>query len=398
MSITPPPHNPVPPGSGSSQNIPPGQNRFAPRPTLPTMHPRKVRGGAKITSKSGPVSLAWSAQRWMRLVEELAPNELLAQGIEYARLGQTKILLMPQPPGSPTAGSAAGHISARVQGRLTTAYTVDIRLPVFNFDQWEKVIVTMMSEVKHVASLLAGEVPPSIEDVFRPHALKLFPQEASDLAVSCTCKAANAANRAAAAAAGVMPPPARPGAPAPAASTMHPDTQYCKHVCCVMAIIAEKLGQDPFLVFGLRGLWKDDLLERLRQKRALAANTRAGAAAALIPGASPMVERALHAISPRIPGVTDFHAPAIHDNLDAFWLSRPAPPELDLALKAPEVSHPLLRRLGPSPFIGAKFPLVGLLATCYDVISTQAMQQPEAAAPATHTPSDAPIESPDSMP
>jgi hypothetical protein len=50
--------------------------------------------------------------------------------------------------------------------------------------------------------------------------------------------------------------------------------------------------------------------------------------------------------------------------------------ELDLAMDKPAASHVLLRRLGASPFDQAKFPLVGLMATCYDVISEAALLEP----------------------
>jgi hypothetical protein len=50
--------------------------------------------------------------------------------------------------------------------------------------------------------------------------------------------------------------------------------------------------------------------------------------------------------------------------------------ELDLSLRPPEVSHPLLRRLGASPWTGpGSFPLVGLLASCYEVASNDVLQR-----------------------
>lgn len=392
--------------SGQTPGTPVGP-RYVPRPTSPSLNPRKVRGGVKLASKIGPVSPAWSAQRWMRLLEEYAPNEQLAEGIVYARLGQTKTLLLPAPPGTHAPGSlntvGPGQIVARVQGRLPAPYNVDVRLPVFSFEQWELVLGTMIEEAKHVAGLLAGEVLPAIEDVFRPHGLRLFPQDPSDLAISCTCRRQNAL-----AAASVLGPGGRPINPRPtgeAPATDVPETPFCKHVCCAMALVAERLGQDPFLIFGLRGLWKEDLLERLRQKRALA---QARAASGGTSGTLGVVDRPLPTFSPHVPGVTDLPSPSLASCLDQFWSfaepgkgptaanavreheakSDDALPidgegegvtsleRLDLAPTNPPVSHPLLRRLGASPIPGAKFPLVGLLATCYDVISAKAMKSP----------------------
>ena len=64
--------------------------------------------------------------------------------------------------------------------------------------------------------------------------------------------------------------------------------------------------------------------------------------------------------------------PPLDQDVGRFWDAGPELAEVDLQLEPPAVSKPLLRRLGPSPFDQASFPLVGLLATCYDVISERA--------------------------
>jgi hypothetical protein len=60
--------------------------------------------------------------------------------------------------------------------------------------------------------------------------------------------------------------------------------------------------------------------------------------------------------------------------LDRFWEAGLELDQVDAPIAPPEVSHPLLRRLGPSPFEQSRFPFVGLLATCYDVISAAALR------------------------
>src|SRR5204863_8879820 len=106
--------------------------------------------------------------------------------------------------------------------------------------------------------------------------LRLFPQDPSDLAISCTCNRHASRPMYAMPSAGAVQPVVEGETPAAAvlaagASAPTPASPFCKHVCCVMALLAEKLSRDPFLIFQLRGLAKEDLLERLRQKRALAA-------------------------------------------------------------------------------------------------------------------------------
>lgn len=374
----------IPPGNpGASPSsrppVPPGvqrptdARRFDVRKAQPTLHPRRVVGGIRLQSRppaitpgqSGqeiPADAAssgwtWASARWIRPVEERAPGEQLAEGLDYARIGQARSLEF-----------KAGQVSARVQGRMPQAYKTAVRLPTFTPEQWEKVSAATAAQAKYAAALLAGELPPNIEDLFAPVGLSLFPADASDLSCSCECDVFTGRPRDPA---GAAP---QPGARARAGASA--GTPWCKHVCCLMYLIADRLGQSPLTIFSLRGLAEADLLERLRQARALQGLQRAGTIAAPI-------------YTPHVPGVSVQTAP-LEELLDQFWCSDQADAldGLDMPIAAPEVSHPLLRRVGPSPFAGAKFPLVGLLATCYDVISQAAIQGVAPPEPAGADPSD----------
>ena len=138
--------------------VPPvSPRRFDPRAPVPTMHPRKVRGGSKLENREGLVNLAWAGQRWMRLVEDCAPGANLGEGVVYAKLGQTRSMTV-----------SGGLISARVQGRMPGAYVTEIRLPTITHEQWDQAIASMAEQARYHASLLAGEVPAGIEDLFAP--------------------------------------------------------------------------------------------------------------------------------------------------------------------------------------------------------------------------------------
>jgi uncharacterized Zn finger protein len=332
----------------------PGQ--YVPRAAMPSTHPRKVKGGIKLTSKSGPVSSAWSAHRWMRLVEDLAAPNAMAEGLLYARTGQTRTLAV-----------QSGKIIATVQGRMPYAYQVQISLPTLTDEQWDKVLTSMLDEARHLAGLLGGEVPPNIEDLFSPLRLRLFPQEQPDLTVSCSCGQCG------------------PGGTA--------GSGWCKHVACVMTLVAERLGADTFLIFQLRGMGREALLDELRLRRAAGPKgTQSGVApgqsAPGTPAAGPSINRPVAAYLPRLPGVSDIACPPLEACAEHFWSAPDATSssmaggnsslrDLDLTMQMPAVSHPLLRRLGPSPFdpgSGAKFPLVGLLATCYDLITEHTLR------------------------
>jgi len=125
-------------------------------------------------------------------------------------------------------------------------------------------------------------------------------------------------------------------------------------------LLAERVEREPELLLALRGLTLEELTERLRQRRAVTASS-VGAAAAYDP--------------PRIPEAEAASGPLDAD-LEGFWDAGPGLSRVEAPLRRPEVTHPILRRLGPSPFEEGRFPLVGLLATCYDTISEAALRDP----------------------
>jgi uncharacterized Zn finger protein len=262
-----------------------------------------------------------------------------------------------------------GSLAAAVQGRAERPYTAMISLPTFVPEQWDRVVEAMSEGAIYAAKLLAGELPPNIEDVFGPLGLKLFPTEPGEVTVSCNCVQVMAARESALSVRSFGPPQngtpsaaAEPVPPVPSApEPTEPASPWCKHVCCTAYLIAHKLASEPFLMFALRGLEGHELIEHLRQRRTLS-----GA-----PGGSASV------YPQRVAGVSDVPFLALEEVVDKFWEAGPGLEELDLPLTPPQVSHPLLRRLGPSPFTNAKFPLVGLLASCYDVISESAQKAEE---------------------
>ena len=336
------------------------------------VQPRKVRGGIKLTSQTGAYPESWAAQRWVRLVEAAAPGVAMVAGLEYARNGQTRTLSL-----------EPGWVRGTVQGTVISAYKTSIALPTLTHEQSERVISSMVDQAVYAAKLLAGELPANIEDVFAPLGLRLFPSEPGELTPKCNCRDVAPApppggmRRPVTGSVGVAqlragtrpttvltPTPAPPlTIPAPPTPDQPPRAGWCKHACCLGYLVAERLMADPFLIFTLRGLPREELLERLRQRRAVV-----GAGDGTVPVYSPVV-----------PGVSDAEAPALEDCVEHFWELGPEIDHVDMPIARPEVSHPLLRRLGPSPFGSGqgKFPLVGLLATCYDLISDAAIKAEE---------------------
>jgi uncharacterized Zn finger protein len=273
------------------------------------VRPRKVRSGIRLKlDLEAPEGAGHAAGRVLRLLELSAAPAAREEGLNYGRLGQTRKLTV-----------EPGAVTASIQGRAERAYEVRISLEAFGSEQWDQVADALNEQPRFAARLLSGEVPPDIEALFEPLELTLFPRAQQDVQVSCSCREKE---------------------------------PWCKHVCCLALLLAEKLSTEPTLIFRLRGADLEDLVERTRQRRLMA-------------GAD---QRPAPVYVPRVPGASDAQATPLEDSLEGFWRS-PRPAEVDLSLRAPEVSHPLLRRLGQSPFENGKFPLVGLLASCYEHIS-----------------------------
>lgn len=283
----------------------------------PLLNPRKVRGGVKLKFKAGEVPQSWVTQRILRVAERAADGEAYREGLEYAHEGQTKRVTI--------EGTLCEGV---IQGRADKPYKTELKLETFEQREQEQVIGTMAEQVRYAAKLLAGELPSNIEDVFAPLGLRLLPTEESDIKPTCTC------------------------------SDWSEDKPWCKHAVCLTAIAAERVGDDPMLVFGLRGMPVDDLVEGLRQRRVVGAG---------IVGPSPV-------LLPHVPGVTDSTSAPLEESVSNFWDLGDGIEDLDTPIAPPEVSCVLLRRLGQSPFPEGRFPLVGLLATCYDLIGREAIE------------------------
>lgn len=287
------------------------------------VNPRRVRGGVKLKLKAGETPQSWVTQRLLRVAETGgAENDVYKDGIEYARLGQTKRLTIEDT-----------LCEGIIQGRSDKPYTATLGLKEFSVESQEQIIAAMADQVRYAAKLLAGELPSNIEDVFAPLGLKLFPADPSDIDPKCSCP------------------------------DWKEDQPWCKHTVCLTALLAEKLGDDPMMIFGLRAMPGQELIDGLRQKRAVGVQG---------PGPSPVLHQ-------HVPGVSDVSSPPLEDSIESFWEIGAELAELDTPISPPTVNCVLLRRLGPSPFVDGQFPLIGLMATCYQLIGEAAIEAEESA-------------------
>ncbi len=182
----------------------------------PYTKPIEVRGGIKAGSKRGAFGSSWWAKRWLQALEEFEIGSRLGRGRSYARRGQV-ISIDIQP----------GGVTAKVQGSRKRPYSVTIDIRSLTSKDWERIQAAMVEQPIIAASLLSGRMPDNIEDTFQSVGLSMFPDRQDDLETDCSC----------------------------------PDwSNPCKHVAAVYLLLGEEFDRDPFLIFRMRGMDREDLL------------------------------------------------------------------------------------------------------------------------------------------
>lgn len=254
---------------------------------FPPSRPRAAEGGIVAESQRGGFGKSWWAKRWIAVLEGFRIGARLGRGRSYARSGQVLDVTVQK-----------GRVTARVQGSRAKPYGVDIQVKPLTRAQWEKVGAALSRQVLFAAKLLAGEMPQDIETAFAEARVSLFPERAGDLATDCSC----------------------------------PDwSNPCKHVAAVYYLLGEEFDRDPFLIFRLRGLEREDLTTLLGG----AGGASTGEPATGLAGA----EGSGAAAPEPLPAAPE-----------TFWGRRPADEDRVGPVSPPAVSAALLRRLGPFPF------------------------------------------------
>jgi len=189
----------------------------------PPSKPRAVTGGLKARTARGEIGSTWWSRRFLDVLESLAMGGRLTRGKTYARKGQVISLEI-----------TPGEVRSSVQGSRARPYRVVITFPVLSQLVWAKAEIALAEEALPTAKLLAGEVPPELEEIFAGAGAPLFPESSDDLGQHCSC----------------------------------PDWGVpCKHLAATFYLLAEAFDEDPFLILRWRGRDRDELLSRLRELR-----------------------------------------------------------------------------------------------------------------------------------
>ncbi len=255
------------------------------RDYYPPWRPRPAKGGIKARSQRGSFAASWWGQRWITVLESFGLGTRLTRGRSYARSGQVVRLEIKE-----------GAVDARVQGSRIDPYVVTIGLKRIGKAQRGKLGISLADDLALVARLIAGELPPAVEKCFANAGAPLFPERAKDLITSCSC----------------------------------PDSSNpCKHIAAVYYLLAEEFDRNPFLLFELRGLSRDEFMGLLD---AAARSTDAAQETAEAEPRAPAVLRPLTADPQR------------------FWRGDRLPPQSYADVAVGHEAAPLASRLGALPF------------------------------------------------
>lgn len=261
--------------------------------------PREAKGGIKSQSKRGTFGESWWARRWIAVLERFDIGARLGRGRSYARRGQVVSIEIDK-----------GSVTAKVQGSRPKPYDIKLWVKTLSTADWQKLSKALSQKAIFVAKLLAGEMPADIEKVFQEARLSLFPERVKDLKTECSC----------------------------------PDwSNPCKHIAAVYYLLGEEFDRDPFLIFKLRGMNREEIVQMLNS------NAKKTSAKKVKPQGS------------GVPKSED----ALPSDVSKFWNGSPIPNDFFGEVSIPQVPAALPKRLGSFPFWRGKERFLDVMETIY---------------------------------
>ena len=281
---------------------------------FPPSKPRKATGGIKAQSKRGSFGTSWWAKRWIEVLESFNIGARLGRGRSYARKGQVL-----------SVDVGKGTVAASVQGSRSTPYKVKIEVKTLSKSDWKRLAKAFSGQAVFAAKLLAGEMPQDVETAFEDVGLSLFPAKHRDLRTDCSC----------------------------------PDwSNPCKHIAAVYYLLGEEFDRDPFLIFRLRGMERDELVKLIGSEPG-AAKKKGGKRQVAPPEEE--AEEAPPAAEP------------LPSDAQAFWDAPAAAQSVLGEVCVPPVSAALPKRLGAFPFWRAEANFLDAMDEIYRAASAVAM-------------------------
>lgn len=172
-------------------------------------------------------SRTWWGQRFIQALEQFTDAGRLSRGRSYATNGR---IINYEIDRSSVKARVRGSINPYFGVYTEPIYKTSIILRSISAKDWSKVIQNIASRADLLTKLLMNEMPDTIEDAFSELGLHLLPHSARDFETDCSC----------------------------------PDySNPCKHIAGVYYLLASDLDKDPFVMFTLRGLPREELQAEL---------------------------------------------------------------------------------------------------------------------------------------
>ncbi len=274
-------------------------------------------------------SRTWWGQRFIAALEEFTDPARLGRGRSYASGGRILDYTLTH-----------GTVTARVRGSINPyfgvykepIYRTSITIRAISSADWTKAIRHIASRADLVTKLLMNEMPDTIEDAFSGLGLHLLPHSERDFFTDCSC----------------------------------PDwVNPCKHIAGVYYLLASALDRDPFLMFELRGLSRDDLHAELAR--------------------SPLGQILAAALKseevPTIEPVTSYYtrttreADALIESHKDFWTGAKRLPAVPSAPSQASVTGLLIKKQGDyPPFWHKDVSFISTMEELYDRVRTKSRQ------------------------
>jgi uncharacterized Zn finger protein len=175
------------------------------------------------------MSRTWWGQKFIDAIEKLTDAGRLSRGRSYSGPGR---ILNFDIEGGLVMAQIRGNVNPYFGVHKEPRYNTVIDFEPISRAKWAAVIALMGSKASLISRLMLNEIPENIEDSFAMLGMHLLPASKHDFHTQCSC----------------------------------PDwSNPCKHVAGLYYRIAAEVDRDPFLLFALRGLPRDELLAQLAQ-------------------------------------------------------------------------------------------------------------------------------------
>ena len=161
----------------------------------------------------------WWGEQWLQALQKIDYSNRIPRGLSYARRGMVSDITLKK-----------GSLYATVKGSRPRPYQVTLSMGTFKKNRVKAMLDDVMVYPTIISRLLNGKMDQQLLQLAKNHQLDIFPKEAADMEMKCSC----------------------------------PDWAVpCKHIAAAIYKICADIDNNPFVLFEFRGI---DLIKLLKQR------------------------------------------------------------------------------------------------------------------------------------